>query len=109
MISGLHIQYYHVCKRKLWLHSKNLNMETEHDRVMEGTALHESSYRYLEDKELLIDGDIRIDAVDGEYIREVKISSKMEKSDKWQLLFYLYEICEICVCINCRNFFVRDN
>lgn len=91
-ISGLHIQYYHVCKRKLWLHSKHLNMELEHDRIQEGIALHNRAYRHLDDKEVMFDNELRVDAIDGDYVREVKISSRMEEADRWQLLFYLYQL-----------------
>lgn len=92
MISGIDVQYFIVCKRKLWLYSKQITMELENDRVMEGKVLHERSYKRLEQREMLVDNQFKIDAVDGEYIREVKISSKMAEADKWQLLFYLYEL-----------------
>lgn len=87
-IGGLHIQYYEVCKRKLWLYSKQIGFETEHERVIEGTLLHESSYARKE-KELAIDQAV-IDVVDGEFIQETKLSSKMQRVDEWQLLYYLY-------------------
>lgn len=87
-IGGLHIQYYVVCQRKLWLYSKQIGFETEHERVIEGTLLHEKSYP-RKDKELAI-GDAVVDVIDGEYIQETKLSSKMQKADEWQLLYYLY-------------------
>lgn len=92
MVSGLDVQYYFVCKRKLWLYGKGLGIETENERVAEGTLLHERSYKNVDQKEIMIDGQFKIDAIDGEYIREVKISSKMTEADRWQLLFYLYEL-----------------
>lgn len=82
------MQYYVVCQRKLWLYSKQIGFETEHDRVFEGTLLHEKSYS-RKDKELAI-GDAVVDVIDGEYIQETKLSSKMQKADEWQLLYYLY-------------------
>ncbi|MFC5542543.1 CRISPR-associated protein Cas4 [Ureibacillus suwonensis] len=87
-IGGLHMQYYVVCPRKLWLYSKQIGFETEHDRVIEGTLLHEKSYP-RKDKELVI-GDAVVDVIDDEYIQETKLSSKMQKADEWQLLYYLY-------------------
>lgn len=92
MISGLHVQYYYVCKRKLWLYSKNLGMEDGHERVVAGKILHERSYKSADKKELFVDESFRIDALDGDYVREVKLSSKMTKADKYQLLFYLYQL-----------------
>ncbi|MCL6617940.1 MAG: CRISPR-associated protein Cas4, partial [Anoxybacillus ayderensis] len=32
MVSGVQMQYYKVCKRKLWLFSKGIAMENEHER-----------------------------------------------------------------------------
>ncbi|MFD1361706.1 CRISPR-associated protein Cas4 [Lentibacillus salinarum] len=91
MISGLHIQYYFVCHRKLWLYSKNIQLEEGNERVQTGKILHERSYRNSDKKELTVD-NIKIDAIDGDYVREVKVTSRMTKADKWQLLFYLYEL-----------------
>lgn len=87
----MHIQYYFVCKRKLWLFSKNIRLEEGHERVQAGKILHEKSYKNAKKKELSID-NIKIDAIDSEYVREVKITSKMTEADKWQLLFYLNEL-----------------
>lgn len=92
MISGLHIQYYIICKRKLWLYSKNLGFEEEHDRVLDGQLLHEKSYQYADRKEMMVDDSFKIDVLDGEYVREVKLSRKMTEADRYQLLFYLYQL-----------------
>lgn len=89
-IQGVKINYYFVCKRKLWLFSKGITMEQNSDRVMTGKLVHENSYKSKKHKELLIDNLIRLDIVDQIYVREVKISSKMEKADKMQLYYYLY-------------------
>lgn len=92
MIGGIHIQYYFICKRKLWLYSKNLGFEEEHDRVLDGKLLHDRAYNYADQKELMIDEHIKIDVLDGEYVREVKLSRKMTKADRYQLLYYLYQL-----------------
>lgn len=91
-VGGLDLAYYIICKRKLWLYKKGIGMELESDRVLEGTVLHETSYPRLNKKEILIDGAFKIDAMDGEYVREIKLSSKMEESDTMQMLFYLYQL-----------------
>lgn len=67
-------------------------MEDGHERVVAGKILHERSYKSADKKELFVDESFRIDALDGEYVREVKLSSKMTKADKYQLLFYLYQL-----------------
>lgn len=89
-IQGVKINYYFVCKRKLWLFSKGITMEHNSDRVMTGKLVHENSYKRKKHKELLIDNLLKLDIVDDTYVREVKISSKMEKADKMQLYYYLY-------------------
>ncbi|WP_332238285.1 CRISPR-associated protein Cas4 [Sporolactobacillus sp. KGMB 08714] len=91
-MSGLHVQYYIVCKRKLWLYAKNINLAPENDKVMEGAILHERAYRQIKERDIHIDNQIQIDAMDKYYVREVKNSSKMNEADRWQLLFYLYEL-----------------
>lgn len=91
-VGGLDIHYYSVCKRKLWLYKKGIGMEDESDRVVQGKILHEVAYPSLQQKEILIDDAFKIDALDGEYVREVKLSSKMLESDKLQMLFYLYQL-----------------
>jgi len=91
-IGGVDLQYYSLCKRKLWLYRKGIGLEEESDRVIQGTVLHESAYPRIKEKEILIDDAFKLDAIDGEYIREVKISSKMKESDKLQMLFYLYQL-----------------
>ena len=65
-------------------------MEQNSDRVMSGKIIHENSYKRKKYKELLIDNLLRLDIMDSEYVREVKISSKMKKADEMQLYYYLY-------------------
>lgn len=56
--------------------------------MIEGALLHENSYA-RKDKEIAIDGAV-IDVLDGDFVQETKLSSKMQKVDEWQLLYYLY-------------------
>ena len=72
--------------------SKGIAMENEHERVIEGKILHERAYPRLEDREILVDDAFKLDALDGEYIREIKLSSKMSEADRFQMLYYLYEL-----------------
>lgn len=65
-------------------------MEHNSDRVLSGKVVHKNSYPRMKKREVLIDGLLKLDIVDGDYIREVKISSKMSKADKMQLMYYLY-------------------
>lgn len=84
------MHYYAICKRKLWLFHKGLGLENDgHDRVMEGKILHERAYPGTE-REIQPEEDVRIDREDGEYVREIKLTSRMKKADRLQMLYYLY-------------------
>lgn len=89
-VQGVKINYYYICKRKLWLYTKGITMENNSDRVMSGKLVHENSYMRTKNKEVLVDDMIRLDILDSEHVREVKISSKMKKADKMQVYYYLY-------------------
>lgn len=91
-IGGVEMQYYALCKRKLWLYKHGIAMEQESDRVLEGAVLHEQAYGRIEAREILIDDAFKVDLIDGEYVREVKLSSRMTEADKLQMLFYLYQL-----------------
>jgi CRISPR-associated exonuclease Cas4 len=43
--TGSQINYYFVCKRKLWLFSHNIELEPESDLVKLGKLLHENRYK----------------------------------------------------------------
>lgn len=87
----MQINYYYICKTKLWLFSHNITMEHESDSVTLGKLLHESSYK--REKEFMIDNLINMDFIKKKNpleIHEVKKTKKMEKAHKFQLLYYMY-------------------
>lgn len=87
--TGTQINYYFVCKKKLWLFSRNLAMEQTSDLVRMGRLIHETSYP-RKFKEITID-NIKIDFLErGCEIHEVKRSKRIEKAHVYQLLYYLY-------------------
>ncbi len=89
-ISGLKVNYYFICKRKLWLFDRKITMEEKSEKVILGAILHEISYKRDKTREVLIDNLISIDILDSFNIKEIKYSDKMEKADKMQILYYLY-------------------
>lgn len=91
-VGGVDIHYLVLCKRKLWLYKKGVRMEDESDRVVLGQVLHETAYPSLDRREIMIDEMFKIDAIDGDYVREVKLSSRMTEADRMQMLFYLYQL-----------------
>jgi CRISPR-associated exonuclease Cas4 len=88
--NGVKVNYFFICKRKLWLYSKNLTMESGSDQVSLGRLLHDRSYRYQPKREIMIDNLIKIDLLESSIVHEVKYSRKMEDAHRWQLLYYLY-------------------
>ena len=88
--NGVKVNYFFICKRKLWLYSKNLTMESSSDQVSLGKLLHDRSYRYQPKREIMIDNLIKIDLVESGVIHEVKCSKNMAEAHRWQLLYYLY-------------------
>jgi len=89
-VRGVEMHYYAVCHRKLWLFHHGIGFEQDgNERVMAGKLLHEEAYPRME-KEIAPDESIRVDRQDGEVLREVKLTSKMEKADRLQMLYYLY-------------------
>lgn len=95
--TGTHINYYIVCKRKLWLFANGLNMEHTSDLVAEGKLIHESSYPQRSEnfQEIAIDG-VKIDFYDrkNKVVHEIKKSKKVENAHRWQLKYYLYVLKE---------------
>ena len=92
-ITGTHFNYFHICKRKLWLFINNINFEHTSELVYDGKLIHENSYQQRSGKyeEVEIDG-IKIDYYDtkNKIIHEIKKSNKIEKAHEWQLKYYIY-------------------
>jgi len=92
-IIGTHFNYYHVCKRKLWLFANGISMEHTSDLVYEGKLIHETSYPQRSERyeELEIDG-IKLDFYDArnKVIHEIKKSDKVEEAHECQLKYYIY-------------------
>jgi len=91
-ITGVKIDYYHICHTKLWLFSHNITLEAGHENVEIGKQLHEDRYK-RDGKDVTIDNTISIDFVRrGSQIElhEVKKTKKMEDAHRAQLLFYIY-------------------
>lgn len=89
-VNGIMVNYYFICKRKLWLFSKHVTFEQGSDRVLLGKLVHESSFSWMDRKEILLDNLLKLDIVEDDKIHEVKLSSRMKKADIMQLTYYLY-------------------
>ena len=79
-INGTQINYYFICKTKLWLFSHNIQLEHESENVKLGKLLHEDSFK--REKDYLIDNLINVDFIkisDSIEIHEVKKTEKMDR------------------------------
>ena len=92
-ITPTHINYFHVCHRKLWLFHHGVRMEGGSEQVYEGKLTGELSYpeRAAKYRELELPG-AKIDYYDAEShtVHEVKHSNKVEQAHIAQVKYYLY-------------------
>jgi len=96
MITGTMVWYYFVCKREVWLASRNLYPKQDLELLDFGRAVHETFYsRRREGKEIEMEG-VKMDIVEGSLdemmVFEVKTSSKFIEAARFQLLYYLYRL-----------------
>ena len=93
LVTGTHFNYFHVCKRKLWLFINGINMEHTSDLVYEGKLIQETTYPQRSEhyEELSVDG-CKIDFYDArnKVIHEIKKSDKIEVAHEWQVKYYIY-------------------
>lgn len=84
------INYYFVCKRKLWCLAKNINLEEENENVQLGKLIDENSYS-IETKQVLIENTVNIDFIrNWKVVHEVKKSKAIEEAAIWQVKYYIY-------------------
>lgn len=87
------VNYFHICRRKLWLFAQQIEMEQHSDAVAEGRLLHEQAYprRAGRFREIQI-GNVKIDFFDPEekIVHETKKSDKMEQAHVAQVKYYLW-------------------
>jgi len=92
MLTATHINYFHICHRKLWLFANGINMEHTSETVADGKLLHETSYPQRAEKYTEIEiGGSKIDFYDAKnkVIHETKRSDKMEAAHEWQIKYYI--------------------
>jgi len=86
-ITGTIINYYFVCKTKMYLHYHKINLEDNSEDVRIGKVLHEISETRVD--EVSFEG-IKVDKIIKDYVIEVKKSDSDIEAAKWQLIYYLY-------------------
>jgi len=86
-LTGTIINYYFVCKTKMYLHYHKINLEDNSEDVRIGKVLHEISETKVD--EVSFEG-IKVDKITKDYVVEVKKSDSDIEAGKWQLMYYLY-------------------
>lgn len=88
-MTGTHISYYFLCRRKLWLFANNVQMEHNSDAVAVGRFVSEHTYTRRR-HELKID-DVVLDFYDARThtVHEIKKSPAMEESHVRQVQYYI--------------------
>jgi len=76
-VTGLLVQYYHVCKRELWFTSRGIDIDRSAANIRRGTHIDETSYRDNR-RSFQINGRIALDMLDSGEVMEVKASSTLE-------------------------------
>ena len=84
-ITGMHIQYYFTCKRKLWFLQHYITMEHESEDIKIGRLHH----KHLENKEVAIE-NIRLDDFRKGKVWELKKSKRNVKASRFQVYYYLW-------------------
>lgn len=88
-VTGVMMQYYHVCERELWFASRNLEIDRENASVVRGTRVDETAYSDRRQESLRL-GMISLDLLEDGRVVEVKPSSALTEPARMQLSYYLW-------------------
>ena len=88
-ITGTMYSYSFLCNRKLWLFSRNIEMEHNSQNVEIGKIIYDSSFS-RHNKHVMIDNFINVDFIEDGIVYEVKKSSKGREMAINQIKYYLY-------------------
>jgi CRISPR-associated exonuclease Cas4 len=93
-VTGTMVAYYHICRRKLWLFARGLNLEnvSGNPDVVKGKLIHESRFQRENYRDLSFDR-VQIDFIkfgDQIYLHEIKKSRKFEEAHIMQMKYYIF-------------------
>lgn len=93
-INGTLMWYYKICKREVWLMSRNIVPDQQDTNIDIGRFIHETSYG--RNKKEIEFGNVKFDVLlntkDELIIGETKKTSKFQEASQMQLLYYLREL-----------------
>ncbi|SHI82143.1 CRISPR-associated protein Cas4 [Lutispora thermophila] len=94
VVNGTLIWYYAICKREVWLMSRNITPDQKDTNIEIGRFLHETYYN--RSKKEIEFGNVKFDVLvntkDELVIGETKKTSKFEEASTMQLLYYIREL-----------------
>ena len=95
-VTGNIVQYYYICKRKIWLSARQISPDQDNPHLALGRFISESTYKRNKKEIRLENIVVDLSKLDDEKIivGEVKKSSKATEAAKMQLAFYLYTLKE---------------
>ncbi|HHY77652.1 MAG TPA: CRISPR-associated protein Cas4 [Clostridiales bacterium] len=92
--NGTLVWYYAICKREVWLMSRNITPDEKDTNIEIGRFLHEAHYN--RSKKEIEFGNVKFDVLlntkDELVIGETKKSSKFQEASTMQLLYYIREL-----------------
>lgn len=93
-VNGTLVWYYAICKREVWLMSRNITPDQKDTNIEIGRFLHETYYNRTK-KEIEF-GNVKFDVLlntkDELIIGETKKTSKFQEASTMQLLYYIREL-----------------
>lgn len=87
-VTGVMMQYYHVCERELWFVSRNIEIDRDRASIVRGTRVDDTAY--AEEKRNIHLGMIALDLLQDGRVVEVKPSSALTEPAEMQLSYYLW-------------------
>lgn len=88
-VTGVMMQYYAICERELWFHSRNVEINRDNPGIVRGMDIDDRSYSEKR-RQVRINGTIVIDVLSNGDVIEVKPSSKLTDGARLQLQYYLW-------------------
>lgn len=89
-VRGTEVNYCVVCPRKCWLFVHGLEQESGSDLVFLGRQTHEEFFSREPQRDVSVEGFLRLDFTEEGIVHEVKHGRAMQRAHRLQLAYYLH-------------------
>jgi CRISPR-associated exonuclease Cas4 len=89
-VRGVEVNYCVVCPRKCWLFVHGIEQETGSELVALGRLLHETSFRRQVQRNVEVEGFVRVDFTAQGIVHEVKHGPAQHRAHVLQVAYYLW-------------------